>query len=188
MVGTDRTAGDGPGAKPLVVAPLRSVSQSGQAFVTECTGVRPLAMNLLASTTFRRDPAAVPAARSFVRTTLLPLALSPDAQDRLVLAAAEACNNVVLHAECDSFTVSVSRDDRSCVIDISDSGHGFYVPASFDMPPASEVGRRGLALMQALVDRVQVASSPMGTVVMLAQALSSNGTAANGASTIPAPS
>ena len=135
-------------------------------------------MQLLASTTFRRDPTAVPAARKFVRTVLASLDLTDDAQERLVLAAAEACNNVVLHADCDTFTVTVSRDDRSCVIDVTDSGHGFYVPSSFDMPPASEVGRRGLALMQALVDRVRVASSPMGTAVMLCQALANSGAAA----------
>lgn len=139
-------------------------------------------MKLLASTTFRRDPAAVPAARKFVRTVLVSLDLTDDAQERLVLASAEACNNVVLHADCDTFTVTVSRDDRSCVIDVTDSGHGFYVPSSFEMPPANEVGRRGLALMQALVDRVRVASSPMGTAVMLSQALATSGApaAANG--------
>jgi anti-sigma regulatory factor (Ser/Thr protein kinase) len=132
-------------------------------------------METLASTTFRREPTAVPAARAFVLKTLVRLDMTPDARDSLVLAAAEACNNVVLHAECDSFVVSVSRDEHTCLVDITDSGHGFYVPASFDMPPASQVGRRGLAMMQALVDRVQVASSPTGTAVMLMQTLSSNG-------------
>jgi anti-sigma regulatory factor (Ser/Thr protein kinase) len=145
--------------------------------VSACTGVRPLAMHLLASTRFRREPAAVPAARAFVRRVLTPLEMSADARDRLVLAAAEAFNNVVLHAECDSFAVSISRDDDTCVVDVSDEGHGFYVPTSFDMPPASDVGHRGLAIMQALVDRVRVASSPTGTEVMLAQALSGNGSA-----------
>jgi anti-sigma regulatory factor (Ser/Thr protein kinase) len=101
--------------------------------------------------------------------------MSADARDRLVLAAAEAFNNVVLHAECDSFAVRISSDDDTCVIDVSDEGHGFYVPTSFDMPPTSDVGHRGLAIMQALVDRVRVASSPTGTEVMLAQALSGNG-------------
>jgi anti-sigma regulatory factor (Ser/Thr protein kinase) len=141
------------------------------------TGVRPLAMDLLASTRFRREPAAVPAARGFIRRVLVTLDMAPDSLDRLVLAAAEAFNNVVLHAECDYFTVSVSRDADACVIGVTDSGHGFFVPPSFEMPPATEVGRRGLALMHALVDRVQVASSPTGTAVMLAQALSTNGAA-----------
>jgi anti-sigma regulatory factor (Ser/Thr protein kinase) len=162
-------------AKPQVTACARSVVTTFAEFVTACTGVRPLAMDLLASTRFRREPAAVPAARAFVRRALARLEMSADARDRLVLAAAEAFNNVVLHAECDSFAVSISRDDVTCVVDVTDEGHGFYVPTSFDMPPASDVGHRGLAIMQALVDRVRVASSPTGTEVMLAQALSTNG-------------
>jgi anti-sigma regulatory factor (Ser/Thr protein kinase) len=155
----------------------RSVVEPFAEFVSGCTGVRPLAMDLLASTRFRREPAAVPAARAFVRKAVSSLEMTVDARERLVLAAAEAFNNVVLHAECDSFAVSVSRDDHTCMVDISDTGHGFYVPASFDMPPASDVGNRGLAIMKALVDRVRVASSPTGTEVVLSQALSSNGVA-----------
>jgi anti-sigma regulatory factor (Ser/Thr protein kinase) len=161
--------------KPLVTASPRCVVTVLAEFVIACTGVRPLAMDLLASTRFRREPAAVPAARAFVRRVLAPLKMSADARDRLVLAAAEAFNNVILHAECDSFAVSVSCDDATCVVDVNDTGHGFYVPTSFDMPPASDVGHRGLAIMQALVDRVRVASSPMGTEVALSQALSTNG-------------
>lgn len=132
-------------------------------------------MDLLASTRFRREPAAVPAARAFVRRALVRLDMAPDALDRLVLAAAEAINNVILHAECDAFAVSVSRDGEACVVDVIDSGAGFYVPRSFDMPPANDVGHRGLALMHALVDRVDVVSSSTGTVVVLAQTLSTNG-------------
>lgn len=105
----------------------------------------------------------------------MPLDMNADALDRLVLAAAEAINNVVLHADGESFVVNISRDDSACVLSVTDSGPGFYVPASFDMPPANQVDHRGLALMQALVNHVHVASSPTGTAVVLVQALSSNG-------------
>lgn len=135
-------------------------------------------MELLASTRFRREPVAVPSARAFVRRALGALNLTADARDRLVLAAAEAFNNVVLHAECDFFTVTISRDGDSCVLGVTDSGDGFFVPGTFEMPPANDVGHRGLALMQALVDEMRVASSPSGTAVLLAQKLSSNGAAA----------
>ena len=117
----------------------------------------------------------MPAARAFLRHALSPLDMHPDALDQLVLAAAEAINNVVLHAEGELFAVNVSRDDSACVLSITDSGPGFYVPGSFDMPPATQVDRRGLALMHALVDHVHVASSPTGTAVVLVQSLSSNG-------------
>lgn len=103
--------------------------------------------------------------------------MTSDSRERLVLAAAEACNNVVLHAACDSFTVSISQDDDTCVLGVTDSGHGFYVPGSFEMPPANDVGHRGLALMHALVDQMRVASSASGTAVLLSQKLSPNGAA-----------
>lgn len=129
-------------------------------------------MKLLASSTFRREPAAVPTARAFVTRTLDPLALSIEATDRLVLAAAEAFNNVVLHASGDSFAVTVAVESGACTVRVADDGGGFKVPAARPvMPPASEVNHRGLALMYALVDRVDVVSTARGTAVVLAQAL-----------------
>jgi anti-sigma regulatory factor (Ser/Thr protein kinase) len=104
--------------------------------------------------------------------------MTPEALDRMVLAAAEAFNNVILHAAGDWFSVTVSRDDGACVVEISDSGAGFYVPDTFEMPPSNDVAHRGLALMQALVDRVDVASSSTGTEVELVQRLSPNGVTA----------
>jgi serine/threonine-protein kinase RsbW len=139
-------------------------------------------MKLLASSTFRREPTAVPTARAFVTRSLGPLALSVEASERLVLAAAEAFNNVVLHAEGDSFAVTVAADGSSCTVSVTDSGGGFRAPRSRPaMPPAYEVGRRGLALMYALVDRVEVISTTSGTAVVLAQALSAPATSAAGA-------
>ena len=129
-------------------------------------------MKLLASSTFRRVPAAVPTARAFVSRALVPLALSVEASDRLVLAAAEAFNNVVLHASGDSFAVTVAVEHGSCKVSVADTGHGFRAPAARPtMPPAYETNHRGLALMYALVDKVDVVSTARGTAVVLAQAL-----------------
>jgi len=98
--------------------------------VREGAGVSPGAMKLLASSTFRRVPAAVPTARAFVSRTLVPLALSVEASDRLVLAAAEAFNNVVLHASGESFAVTVAVERGTCMVSVADTGHGFRVPAA----------------------------------------------------------
>jgi anti-sigma regulatory factor (Ser/Thr protein kinase) len=136
-------------------------------------------MNLPASSTFRREPATVPSARAFVRTSLAGLALDEDAVDRLVLASAEAFNNVIFHAEGDEYSVTVSVAGASCSVAVTDDGSGFYAPsAPPPMPPAHEVGHRGLALMYALVDEVAVHSTPSGTAVVLHQALSANGASA----------
>jgi serine/threonine-protein kinase RsbW len=140
-------------------------------------------MTVLASSTFRREPAAVPSARAFVAQTLASLPLTLDVAERLVLAAAEACNNVVLHAEGDTFAVAVAVDDDDCSIHVTDAGGGFRAPRRRPaMPAADETGHRGLALMYALVDRVEVSSSAEGTDVVLVQQVA----AAAGATAVPA--
>jgi anti-sigma regulatory factor (Ser/Thr protein kinase) len=102
----------------------------------------------------------------------MPLTLTVDASERLVLAAAEAFNNVVLHAEGESFAVTVAVEGDACTVSVADSGHGFCAPTGRPaMPPANEVNSRGLALMYALVDKVEVVSTARGTAVVLAQAL-----------------
>jgi anti-sigma regulatory factor (Ser/Thr protein kinase) len=136
-------------------------------------------MTLPATCTFRRERGTVPAARSFVRTALLGLAIDDEALDRLVLAAAEAFNNVILHADGDEFSVTVSVDGPSCRIAVTDCGTGFLAPLSPPpMPPAHDVGHRGLALMYALVDHVAVHSTGDGTAVVLHKSLATNGSSA----------
>ncbi|HYZ98221.1 MAG TPA: ATP-binding protein [Acidimicrobiales bacterium] len=124
-------------------------------------------MDLEASTRFRRRRSSVPSARSFVDHALVSAAVPRPVIDRLVLAMAEASNNAILHADGDTFTVSVEVADSTCTLTVSDVGAGFDPPARPRMPEPDTVGQRGLALMEALVDRVEVSSSPAGTTVVL---------------------
>ena len=98
-----------------------------------------------------------------------------DAAEALVLAVAEACNNAILHAEGDDFTVSVLIEDGRALVTIADRGRGFVPPSHPTMPTAQATGRRGLALMEALVEVVDVVSDRAGTTVMLAQSFTPNG-------------
>ena len=91
--------------------------------------------------------------------------------ESLVLAVAEACNNAILHADGDDFTVTVAVEDGRAVVTVADQGAGFVPPSSPRMPGPFATGHRGLALMQALVDDVDVVSDAAGTTVMLAQTL-----------------
>jgi anti-sigma regulatory factor (Ser/Thr protein kinase) len=124
-------------------------------------------MNVQTSRRFRRQPAAVPSARAFVDHALRSAGVPSGAVETLVLAVAEACNNTILHAAGDTFTVTVSIDDSICTLTVSDLGSGFRPPRHAHMPAPEAIGQRGLALMEALVDRVKVSSSPAGTTVML---------------------
>ena len=89
----------------------------------------------------------------------------------LVLAVAEACNNAILHAGGDHFGVSILVEGTDCTIVVSDTGQGFVPPVRAEMPAPDAPGNRGLALMQALVDRVEVDSSQAGTTVVLAHSV-----------------
>ena len=101
--------------------------------------------------------------------------MPPDAAEPLVLAVAEACNNAILHAAGDDFTVSVVVDNGHALVTVSDHGRGFIPPTNPEMPGPQATGRRGLALMEALVDVVDVVSDRAGTTVMLAQSFTPDG-------------
>jgi serine/threonine-protein kinase RsbW len=128
-------------------------------------------MDVRMSTRFRRERAAVPSARAFVRTALRGYGVPSGLGDPLILAVAEACNNAILHAGGDNFAVSVRVEGTDCTIVVSDTGEGFVPPVRAEMPAPDAPGKRGLALMQALVDKVEVRSSEAGTTVVLAHSL-----------------
>jgi serine/threonine-protein kinase RsbW len=129
-------------------------------------------MAVRTSTRFRRERAAVPAARRFAEHVLVSAGTPADVTERMVLAVAEACNNAILHAGGDDFTVSIVVDGGRALVSVADDGDGFDPPARPSMPGPQATGRRGLALMQALVDAVDVTSSGRGTTVALMQAFS----------------
>jgi len=128
------------------------------------------------STQFRRERAAVPSARAFVRHALSGNGVPSALLDPLVLAVAEACNNAILHAGGDAFGITITIERGHCTIVVSDMGAGFVPPVRAEMPAPDAPGKRGLALMQALVDKVEVQSSEAGTTVVLAHSLDRAGT------------
>ena len=127
------------------------------------------------STRFRRERTVVPSARAFAAHALVSAAVPSDIVEQLVLAVAEACNNAILHAAGDDFTVSVVVDHGRALVTVADHGAGFIPPNRPSMPGPHATGQRGLALMQALVDDVDVVSDAAGTTVMLAQSFTPNG-------------
>lgn len=114
-------------------------------------------------------------ARGLVGRELCRAVVDEEVVHRLVLASAEACNNVVLHSACGSYVVMVEIDTDVCTITVADDGIGFDVPKRRAMPGPESVGQRGLALMDALVDQVDISSSSSGTTVVLRHHLGHNG-------------
>lgn len=128
-----------------------------------------------ATATFRRQTDTVPRARSLIGRELCRFVADHEVVDRLVLAGAEACNNAILHSDCGSYVVKVEIGTDVCTVTVADDGIGFNVPEQLVMPGPDSVGHRGLALMDALVDDMDISSSPEGTTVVLRQRISHNG-------------
>lgn len=119
-----------------------------------------------------RDRVSVPVARHLAAYTLREVGADPVDVADVELALTEACTNVLDHAgPGDAYNVTVTvRSDR-CEVRIVDLGPGFahdHLPGG---EPAAERGR-GLTLMRALMDAVEVQSDAgCGTLVTLIKAI-----------------
>jgi PAS domain S-box-containing protein len=102
--------------------------------------------------------------RRDVRSWLLEAAVSEEVREEVVLACNEACANAVEHAYVNvsstPITVSLSRSDSSILVEVTDGGAWLEEGAGAD-------GGRGLDIMRAVMDEVDVTSSPEGTLVRM---------------------
>jgi serine/threonine-protein kinase RsbW len=131
-------------------------------------------MELSLSLTLPRDKQTVPVARHIVRNAMEQVGVEETCVDDVELALSEACTNVLLHSgPGDQFVVRLDLEDRLGVLRIIDVGHGFdsaKVQATDDLVEAER--GRGLGVMQAVVDRVDLTSRPeAGTIVTLEKVL-----------------
>ena len=131
-------------------------------------------MELSLALTLPRDEQTVPVARHIVRNAMEQVGVEETCVYDVELALSEACTNVLLHSgPGDQYVVRLDLEDRVGVIRVIDVGHGFDSARlrAEDPTPEAEQGR-GLRLMQALVDRVDLTSRPeAGTIVTLEKAM-----------------
>ena len=131
-------------------------------------------MELSLALTLPRDEQTVPVARHIVRNAMEQVGVEETCIDDVELALSEACTNVLLHSgPGDQFVVRLDLEDRLGVLRVIDVGHGFdsaKLQATDDLVEAER--GRGLGVMQALVDRVDLTSRPeAGTIVTLEKVL-----------------
>jgi serine/threonine-protein kinase RsbW len=131
-------------------------------------------MELSLALTLPRDEQTVPVARHIVRNAMEQVGVEETCVYDVELALSEACTNVLLHSgPGDQYKVRLDLEDRLGVIRVIDVGHGFdsvRLQAEDSLLDAER--GRGLGLMQALVDRVDLTSrSEAGTIVTLEKAL-----------------
>jgi serine/threonine-protein kinase RsbW len=123
---------------------------------------------------------SVPVMRRVLGDTLRGIGVSEDSVDDILLAATEACTNVVLHAgkSAHAYTVAATVEDGTCRVEVTDAGQGYRTrhnvfwcgtgghPAA-ERDPLDESGR-GLEIMRACMDTVTLRSAPgRGTQVVL---------------------
>jgi serine/threonine-protein kinase RsbW len=131
-------------------------------------------MQLSLALSLPRDEQTVPVARHVVRNAMQRVGVAAACVYDVELALSEACTNVLLHSgPGDQYLVRLDLEDERGVIRVVDVGHGFDSARLRQEGALPEAERgRGLALMQALVDRVQFTSrAEEGTIVTLEKAL-----------------
>jgi serine/threonine-protein kinase RsbW len=131
-------------------------------------------MELSLALTLPRDEQTVPVARHIVRNAMDQVGVDETCVYDVELALSEACTNVLLHSgPGDQYVVRLDLQDRLGMIRVIDVGHGFDSARlqAEDPLPQDERGR-GLGLMQAMVDRVDLTlRSEAGTIVTLEKVL-----------------
>ncbi|HTR95012.1 MAG TPA: ATP-binding protein [Trebonia sp.] len=123
---------------------------------------------------------SVPVMRQVLGDTLRGIGVNEESVSDILLAATEACTNVVLHAgqSARAYTVAATVDSVACRVEVTDAGQGCRAvrgaarrqPAdngTADHASLAESGR-GFAIMRACVDEVTLRSAPgAGTHVVL---------------------
>jgi serine/threonine-protein kinase RsbW len=128
---------------------------------------------------FQCESVSVPVMRQVLGDTLRRLGVDEESVYDILLAASEACTNVLTHGghQVKSYEVVTSLGAVGCQVEVADEGVGVVTgPAELgesgsepETPVAqlSESGR-GLAVMRAFVDNVTLDSQPgRGTVVTM---------------------
>lgn len=129
---------------------------------------------------FRCEAVSVPVMRRVLGDTLRGLGVDEESVYDILLAATEACTNVLRHGgrEVEDYAVVTSLGPVGCQVEVADKGIGAVLSGSAQSSPAQELlppaiallpeSGRGLAVMRACVDHVTLDSSPgNGTVVRL---------------------
>jgi serine/threonine-protein kinase RsbW len=121
---------------------------------------------------FERELLSVPVMRRVLGDTLRGIGVNEDSVADILLAATEACTNVVLHAgqSARAYSVAATVDRGGCRVEVSDAGQGCARRRRGRARRAGDLAEsgRGFAIMRASVDGVTLRSVPgQGTRVVL---------------------
>jgi serine/threonine-protein kinase RsbW len=130
-----------------------------------------------------RDAASVPVTRQVLDGCLKTLGVTPDTRADIALALSEACANVIQHAgPGQEYEVQACASNGRCAIEVVDTGsrggkpapdgtltvagNGAGIAVADDPVPVTAEHGRGLKIMDAVVDNLQLTGSKSeGTTV-----------------------
>lgn len=129
-------------------------------------------MEVMITLRLPRDAASVPVIRQILNAALRAIGVDPQVRDDIQLMLAEACANVVLHAEAaQEYAVAPEVSEDQCVLKVADDGGGLVDETMIPATGLTENGR-DLQIMNNLADAMRVANFPeKGLVVRLEKAL-----------------
>jgi serine/threonine-protein kinase RsbW len=122
----------------------------------------------------RADAAAVAVTRRVLDGALAAIGVTDDCRGDIALALAEACANVVAHAQLgEEYHVTASTDADRCVIEVADTGIGLDVERLTADPVDRTVeSGRGLQLIRACTDGIELlAVHPHGLTIRMTKTL-----------------
>ena len=102
------------------------------------------------------------------------IGVSDECRDDVTLALTEVCSNVVRHAhESIDYTVTVTATANRCTIDVCDSGTGLPQGTVEEPRKAGSNAEhgRGLGIVRAVMDAVQVVTGPGGVAIHMVKQL-----------------
>lgn len=107
------------------------------------------------------------------------LALPEEEEVDLMIAVMEAVNNAILHGnqedETKKIRMKIEAESSAITVWVQDEGHGFVLNAVPDpLAPANVMNAsgRGILMMQAFMDDVEILPTDTGTVVKLTKIFS----------------
>jgi serine/threonine-protein kinase RsbW len=131
---------------------------------------------------FQCETLSVPVMRRVLGDTLRGLGVDEESVYDILLAATEACTNVLTHGgrPADGYAVVTSLGPVGCQVEVADEGIGIPATPATTAEPAPDTpvaqlpeSGRGLAVMRACVDNVTLDSRPgHGTVVTMRKRIS----------------
>ncbi len=131
-------------------------------------------MNVEVAVCLPRESVTIAVIRGIAEQMVRLLGVERRCADEVLLALSEACTNVVEHADVDDeYECRLRFDDQECQLTVTDAGHGFDVDAlTGAMPDPSSPRGRGVAIMRAVMDSVDLTSTPgAGSIVRLTKRL-----------------